>query len=47
MASVIKTKTRLSSARSTQKVIKAMELVASSKIKKAREKAGCHRDVRR
>jgi len=39
MASVIKTKTRLSSARSTQKVIKAMELVASSKIKKAREKA--------
>lgn len=39
MASVIKTKTRLSSAKSTQKVIKAMELVASSKIKKAREKA--------
>ncbi|MGL5021628.1 MAG: ATP synthase F1 subunit gamma [Mycoplasmatales bacterium] len=39
MASLIKTKTRLSSARSTQKVIKAMELVASSKIKKARDKA--------
>ncbi|MBL0701643.1 MAG: ATP synthase F1 subunit gamma [Spiroplasma sp.] len=39
MASLIKTKTRLTSARSTQKVIKAMELVASSKIKRAREKA--------
>lgn len=39
MSSLVKTKTRLSSTKSTQKVIKAMELVASSKIKKAREKA--------
>ncbi len=39
MSSLIKTKSRLNSTKSTQKVIKAMELVASSKIKKAREKA--------
>lgn len=39
MSSLINIKTRLSSVSSTQKVIKAMELVASSKIKKAREKA--------
>ncbi len=39
MSSLVKTKTRLTSTKSTQKVIKAMELVASSKIKKAREKA--------
>ncbi len=39
MSSLINLKTRLSSVSSTQKVIKAMELVASSKIKKAREKA--------
>lgn len=39
MATLIKTKTRMSSAKSTQKVIKAMELVASSKIKAARESA--------
>lgn len=39
MPSLIKTKTRLNSIKSTQKVIKAMELVASSKIKKSREKA--------
>ena len=35
--SIIKTKNRLKSTKSTQKVIKAMELVASSKIKKAKE----------
>ncbi len=39
MSSLVKTKTRLGSTKSTQKVIKAMELVASSKIKKARERA--------
>lgn len=39
MASVVATKNRLKSAKSTQKVIKAMELVASSKIRRAREKA--------
>lgn len=39
MASLIETKQRLGSTKSTQKVIKAMELVASSKIKKAKEKA--------
>lgn len=39
MASLIDTKNRLNSTKSTQKVIKAMELVASSKIRKAREKA--------
>ncbi len=39
MSSLIKTKTRLTSTKSTQKVIKAMELVASSKIKQARERA--------
>ncbi len=39
MATLIETKQRLGSTRSTQKVIKAMELVASSKIKKAKEKA--------
>ncbi|MFV0289061.1 MAG: ATP synthase F1 subunit gamma [Mycoplasmatales bacterium] len=39
MSSLNSLKTRLSSVSSTQKVIKAMELVASSKIKKAREKA--------
>ncbi len=39
MSSLIDLKTRLNSVSSTQKVIKAMELVATSKIKKAREKA--------
>ncbi len=39
MANLIETKQRLGSTKSTQKVIKAMELVASSKIKKAKEKA--------
>ena len=39
MSSLVKTKTRLNSTKSTQKVIKAMELVASSKIKVAKEKA--------
>lgn len=39
MSSLVSLKTRLSSVSSTQKVIKAMDLVASSKIKKAREKA--------
>lgn len=39
MSSLINTKSRLSSTKSTQKVIKAMELVASSKIKKARDAA--------
>ncbi len=39
MASLIETKQRLGSTKSTQKVIKAMELVASSKIKKAKERA--------
>ena len=39
MATMIHTKNRLSSAKSTHKVIKAMELVASSKIKRARVKA--------
>lgn len=39
MATLNKTKARMSSAKSTQKVIKAMELVASSKIKAARESA--------
>lgn len=39
MSNLIQTKERLNSTKSTQKVIKAMELVASSKIKKAKEKA--------
>lgn len=39
MPSLVNLKTRLSSVSSTQKVIKAMELVASAKIKKARNKA--------
>ncbi len=39
MSSLNSLKTRLNSVKSTQKVIKAMELVASSKIKKAKEKA--------
>lgn len=39
MASLNSLKARLSSVTSTQKVVKAMELVASSKIRKAREKA--------
>lgn len=39
MSNLIQTKERLASTKSTQKVIKAMELVASSKIKKAKEKA--------
>ncbi len=38
MSNLIQTKERLNSTKSTQKVIKAMELVASSKIKKAKEK---------
>ncbi|MGL4588800.1 MAG: ATP synthase F1 subunit gamma [Mycoplasmatales bacterium] len=39
MPTVTQTKARLNSVESTQKVIKAMELVASSKIKKSRELA--------
>lgn len=39
MPSLVNLKTRISSVTSTQKVIKAMELVASSKIKKARIRA--------
>lgn len=39
MANINDTKNRLSSAKTTQKVIKAMELVASSKIKKAKDNA--------
>jgi len=39
MASLNETKARLSSTKTTQKVIKAMELVASSKIKNAKKKA--------
>lgn len=39
MSSLVSLKTRLTSVTSTQKLIKAMELVASAKIKKAREKA--------
>ena len=38
MSGIVKTKERLKSTKSTQKVIKAMELVASSKIKKAKDK---------
>lgn len=39
MSTIRQTKDRLASVKSTQKVIKAMELVASSKIKKSRDKA--------
>ena len=44
MSNLIQTKERLNSTKSTQKVIKAMELVASSKIKKAKEKALNNKD---
>lgn len=44
MSNLIQTKVRLNSTKSTQKVIKAMELVASSKIKKAKEKALNNKD---
>ena len=44
MSNLIQTKERLNSTKSTQKVIKAMELVASSKIKKAKEKALDNKD---
>ncbi len=39
MASLIESKRRVASVSTTQKVIKAMEMVASSKVKKARDKA--------
>lgn len=39
MASLVESKRRVASVSSTQKVIKAMEMVASSKVKKARDKA--------
>lgn len=39
MASLNQTKSRLTSVKSTQKIIRAMELVASAKIKKSRDKA--------
>lgn len=39
MSSLVSLKTRLNSVASTQQVVKALELIASSKIKKAREKA--------
>ena len=44
MSNLIQTKERLDSTKSTQKVIKAMELVASSKIKKAKEEALNNKD---
>lgn len=44
MSNLIQTKERLNSTKSTQKVIKAMELVASSKIKKAKDKALNNKD---
>lgn len=44
MSNLIQTKERLNSTKSTQKVIKAMELVASSRIKKAKEKALNNKD---
>ena len=44
MSNLIQTKERLNWTKSTQKVIKAMELVASSKIKKAKEKALNNKD---